>query len=189
MKMKAGRLAMAVGVCAASVAVAVAHATDLYNYSYNAGGVAATGQLSLDGTFAVGGYINITSGPVLGTFNLYTWGTPGESSIRLTDGTDLIVDNKVDLSLSPSIDFDGLAFVSSYVDSGGHPIEGLNLCGTGASSYGLWGAGDAGGYGVPNVSGTLEFSPASVPEPAMYALFGLAGLALVSLNRNRHRKT
>ena len=187
--MKIGRLAMAVGVCAVGLATAVAHAADLYDYSYVGEGVAATGQLTLDGTFAVGGYIDVTSGPVLGTFNLFTWAIPGENSIRLTDGTDLIVDNKVDFGSNPPVDSDGLAFVSGYVDAGGHPIEGLNLYGNGASSYGLWGAGDAGGYGVPNVSGTLEFTPVSaVPEPSMLAMIAMCGLALVSLNRNRQQK-
>jgi hypothetical protein len=178
---------LAAALCCGLFAVQQARADiTSYTFSYNGGGVTATGNLSLDGTFAVGGNIDITSGPVLGIFNLYTWATPGESSIRLTDGTDLIVNNQVNLASNPMMDLDGLAFVSSAVDSSGNPLEGLNLYGNGVSSYGLWGAGSD-GYGVPNVTGSLDVAPAPVPEPVPLALAGLGFGALLLVQRHRRQ--
>lgn len=163
--------------------------TVTYDFTFNGGGTSANGQLEITDDTATGGYLDITSGTGIGDYNLYTWIGEGSvgSSVRVNGGTDLIVDNDVNVNLSPPVDSAGLAFISSSLDGGGDPIEGINLSANG-DTVNVAGFGTD-GYGAPNANGVLAFTEcASVPEPSSTALLSAGGaFAGIVLYRRKSR--
>jgi len=185
MKMSMNRFAvlmMSVSVAGLALALSANASPFTYNLSFNGDGSSATGVITIDNGFATSGYLDVTAGPALGSYGLYTWIGGGTSSIRVNGGTDLIVDNLVDANSDPSLDIYGLAFVSSGY-TGGYPSEGIDLSLLSGTTYNLAGFG-IDGYGVPNANGSVTLT--QVPEPSTLAM---GGLALLGLARIRHRKT
>jgi hypothetical protein len=147
-------LKLAIMVSAVFVA-AQARAT-LYDISFSGGGSTAYGQIDVSGGVADSGLLDVTAGPATGTYSLYTWSGGGISSVRVTGGTDLIVDNIVDVGANPFLDIYGLAFVT------GDHSEGIDFSLASGDIYNLAGFGPL-GYAVPNAFGTATLT--AVPEP------------------------
>ena len=161
-----------------------AHAV-LYDFTFNGDGSSASGQIDLVGGVAVSGTLDVTSGNAQGTYSLYTWNGGGISSIRVDGGTDLIVDNLVDVNSRPSLDVYGLAFVSSSY-TGGHPSEGIDLSLNYGTTYNLAGFG-IDGYCNPNANGSVFFDLVPFPEPTTGAIILLC-LGISSMMIFRRRK-
>jgi hypothetical protein len=143
-------------IIAAILVLAVQARASLYDITFTDGGAnVANGQIDVVGGVAISGYLNVTAGLALGSdYSLFTWIGGGIKSVRIT-GTDLIVDNLVNVGASPFFDVYGLAFVN------GDLSEGLDLSLNGSSDN-LWGVGYT-GYGIPNANGSVTLTP--VPEP------------------------
>jgi len=119
------------------------------------GNSAANGQLDIVGDHAVAGYLDVTAGAAQGTYSLYTWAGGGISSVRVTGGTDLIVDNAVTVGGNPFLDIYGLAFTSPG------NTEGIDFSLDSGTTYNLGGFGTS-GYYVPNANGNATLT--AVPE-------------------------
>lgn len=154
-----------------------------YNYSFNftetdgAGHSAAHGQLEIVNGQATDGYIDVTAGPAQGEYSLYTWNTGGISSVRVSGGTDLIVDNVVNTGADPFLDNYGLAFVTP------DHAEGIDLSLAYGHTYNLGGYGVV-GYGVPNANGNAVLT-SSVPDAT--STLALLGLSLVAIGYIQRR--
>jgi hypothetical protein len=158
---------------------------DTYNYNLtftetDGNGIsAANGQLDIVGGYAVGGYLDVTAGPAQGTYDLYTWAGGGTSSVRVTGGTDLIVDNAVTVGGNPFLDIYGLAFTSPG------DTEGIDFSLDSGTTYNLGGFGTF-GYYVPNANGSATLS--AVPETSStLALLGCSFGAIISVRRRLAR--
>ena len=128
------------------------------------------------------GLKNVTAGANQGTYNLVsltspliTGGTPSVPSVRFTDGTDLILDNAVNVSSDPYLTDNGLVFANDH-------LVGFNLWGNSPGSYSLFdvsGPPDAHVYFQDN--GIAPIAP--VPEPTTAGCFLLGLGALVCCQR------
>src|ERR1035437_4260804 len=144
-----------------------------YNITFDGGGSSAVGQIDVVGGLAISGYLNVTTGPAQGTYSLYTWSGGGVSSVRVGGGTDLIVDNVVNVGAIPFFDVYGLAFVNQP--------EGIDFSLNYGNVYNLAGFGPV-GYAVPNATGTATLT--AVPDGGMtVALLGSALMSLGGLRR------
>lgn len=153
-----------------------------YNYSFTFtetdgfGSSAASGQLEIVSGRAIDGYLDLTAGPAQGEYSLYTWNTGGISSVRVSGGTDLIVDNLVNIGANPFLDVYGLAFVTA------DHAEGIDLSLASGQTYNLGGYG-AVGYAVPNANGQVILT-GSVPDAAStLALLGFSLVAIIGIQR------
>ena len=157
---------------AAAAGLAIQSQAALYDFTFSGDGSAADGTISVVGGVATGGTLDVTAGLAQGTYSLYTWAGGGTSSVRVTGGTDLIVDNLVTVGATPFLDTDGLAFVSAG------NTEGINFTGSG-TTYNLAGFG-ADGYNQPNAFGTATL--VAIPEPVSTTEFaGLSALGVLLL--------
>jgi hypothetical protein len=169
--------ALRIAVLAAGLGLAVQTQAGLYDVSFSGGGSVANGQIDVESGVAVSGYLDVTAGAAQGTYSLYTWSGGGISSVRVTGGTDLIVDNIVNAGANPFLDVYGMAFVNS-----GH-TEGIDFSINYGTTYNLAGFGSL-GYGVPNANGSATIT--AVPEPTtMVAGVGAVGLVLAGMARSR----
>ena len=154
-----------------------------YDITFNGDGSVASGQIVVDGGVATSGYLDVTAGWGIGDYTLYTWTGPVVSSVRVSGGTDLIVDNLVNVGSYPFLDIYGLAFVSNLPPP--QPSEGMDLSLDSGTTYNLGGYG-IDGYGDPNADGVATLT--AVPDGASTVLllgFGLAALGVMGLQRNR----
>src|ERR1022692_1900511 len=141
-------------IMAVAVGLAMQSQASLYDITFSGSGYSANGQIDVSGGLATSGYLTVTVGNDLGTYDLVT----GGSSIRITDGTDLIYDNLVNPGNNPFLDINGLAFVSAAVDIHGHPLVGFNLWGNGTDNYSLFDV-SPGVYNTANGAATITAVP------------------------------
>jgi hypothetical protein len=154
-------------------------ALEVYNIGFSGGGSGAYGQIDVVDGSAVNGSLTITTGHDQGTYSL----VPGQGSIRLYDGTDLIYDNLVNAASNPFLDADGLAFVGTAVNNVGQPLVGVNLWGNSDGSYTLFLDPP---YGAVNGSAAIS----SAPEPDTFGVVtGLGLLASLPLCRRSLKLT
>jgi hypothetical protein len=160
-----GLILLAVGSLAAN-ATSMANATSLlWDFNYAGNGVSASGSITTDSTLNGGAYL-ITD--ITGQRN-------GESILSLTPagyvdlGRGYLFSDNLLYPVAPYVDVAGITFQTS---SGYY-----NLCNVG-SGCGSSGYQDISGQTFAFTPVTLTIKPASVPEPAMLSLFGLALLGL-----------
>jgi len=167
---------------AAAMGLAAQSQAALYDIAFTGDGSVADGQIDVVGGVATSGYLDVTAGPAQGIYSLYAWSGGGVSSVRVSGGTDLIVDNLVDVNAgaNPFLTVNGMAFVT------GDHSEGIDLSLASGTTYNLGGFGPI-GYNVPNANGTATLSGV-VPEPGTYGVLAGAGLFLVSLRNKFGRK-
>jgi hypothetical protein len=158
---------------AAAAGLAIQSQAALYDFTFSGDGSAADGTISVVGGVATGGTLDVTAGLAQGTYSLYTWAGGGTSSVRVTGGTDLIVDNLVTIGANPFLDTDGLAFVTVG------DTEGIDFSLGSGTTYNLAGFG-ADGYNQPNAFGTATL--VAIPEPVSTTEFaGLSALGVLLL--------
>jgi hypothetical protein len=182
---------------ASLVFTAVAQA-QTYDFTFTSSGLDATGSFSLLDGVATNGFINVTNVPVeadpstlLSAAGLLI---PGSGTATDFNGDDVSYDNQVNLTNTPILDGDGLAFGSDQYSSNGYTtligLNGGDVYGNiPPTSYTLFV-----GIGTPqnneyvyNYSqyGTLTVTAA--PEPSSWAL-GLIGLvSLIGMFHLRRR--
>ena len=127
---------------------------DLYDITFTDPGAnnVGSGQIDVEGGYAVSGYFDVTAGTAIGDWVL----APGSG----TDGS-FRWDNAVDPASDPFLTSGGLLFTS-----GGN---GINLWGNSLGSYSFYG--NVGGNYNPQVDFGVA-TIAAVPEPINYALAG-----------------
>jgi hypothetical protein len=167
----------------AAVALALSAATETnadpitYDVTFNGGGSAANGQVTVDNGVATGGYLDVTAGAAIGDYTLYTWAGGGSSSFRVDGGTDIIVDNLVNVLSNPALDVKGLGFYSGTQVGGDYP-EGINLSLLSGTTINLSGFGTD-GYGNPNANGELTLT--AVPDNMNTGAASTAGIGCLFL--------
>lgn len=144
-----------------------------FDFTYTgSAGVSAFGSLTAtsngDGTFtATSGFITVTGGAVMGTWNLVT--NPGGTAASLSPFAMFIFDNQLLPVADPKLTTSGLLFSDGIVE--------VNIWGNSPGSYSHWEA-MGGGYAVSS-DGQFTLTPA----PGSVALLGLGGV--VAARRRR----
>ena len=143
-----------------------------FDISFNGSTSTAIGQITVVGGIATSGYLDVTAGANLGTYNLVSLtsplinGTPGigTQTLRIGGANDQIFDDVVNTSSNPFLTGNGLEFANSTA-------VGFNLWGNGPGSYSLFDADNV--YIIDGGAATL--TPAAAPEPSSWAI-GLVAL-------------
>lgn len=174
--MKKQKLQLAILVVAMGMAAQLQAAW--YDLSFTGGSSVASGQIDVVDGLAVNGYLDVTAGANIGTYDLLLGG-PSEQTFVTSDGTDLNYDNKVTLGSNPFLDVYGLAFADGPANTAG--VVGFNLFGNGPNSYSLFGDPP---WGAPYVN--ADATLVAVPEPVSttkVAGISALGVLLVTLRK------
>ena len=144
----------------------------LYDINFNGSGYVANGQINVVSGVATSGFLTVTAGYDLGTYNLVPLGsplitgivTPTFSTIRISGG-DQIFDDLVFPSSTPFLNGNGIEFANDL-------SVGFDIWGNGDGSYNIYNA-DVNHYGYPPGTATIALAP--VPEASTV----IAGLLLL----------
>lgn len=138
--------------------VVQAHA-QLYDITFSGDGYAANGQVDVSGGIATSGFLTVTAGNDLGTYQLFTANPTIIVPVGVT--VNLTGDNAVFPSSNPFVDGGGLNF-SGPVFDGNESDVAFNLFGNGPGSYSLF---DGSATQYTQANGNATISLVAVPEP------------------------
>jgi len=182
-KIKWAVLVVAMGIAAQSQAA-------WYDITFNgSGGSSAVATIDVNASgLADAGWITITAGALApATYNLYTWNNGAEGGLAsarsAATGTDLIVDNMVDVNsgINPFLTSNGLDFVGNPVGNGYDEVVNLSIASPGSTTYELYASPPDGN---PNSYGTATLVAA--PEPVSTTqVAGITALSLLLLGIRR----
>ncbi len=152
----------------------------VFSFSYSDSSNAGTGSLVVSGGNAVSGSFTVTTGSMIGIWNL----TPGSGQTPpLFSGVYMFYDNKVNPSQNPSLTSGGLMFSNG---SGSY----VNLYSNAASDYSFLAFKSGESNYATGANGSLHggFSLTQVPEPATEAAFVACGLLAFGAFRLRRKQ-
>jgi hypothetical protein len=151
-------------------------ADGLYNITFTDGGVnMGSGQIDVEGGFAVSGYFDVTAGLAAGSYNLYTAaGNATYPSVLTAPSGQFAYDNAVYLNSNPQYpvtnpfeDNNGLLFT----DGSNNEVNLWAISDNGSSSYAFDGYIDGSTLSPTGFLGVSTITPA--PEPSSLAIISL----------------
>ena len=124
----------AVGICATGIGFAPQQAQAIpitYDITFSGSVYTANGQITVDSGLATTGYLTVTAGNDLGTYQLFT-----PAGTVIPPAGSILSDNLVQLGSDPFLDSDGLTFTGTLF-SGNHTSVAFSIWGNGPGSYGF----------------------------------------------------
>jgi hypothetical protein len=153
-----------------------AQADGLYNITFTDGGAnVGSGQIDVEGGFAVSGYFDVTAGIAAGSYNLYTAaGNATYPSTLTAPSGDFVYDNAVYLTSNPQypvtnpfVDNNGLLFTDGSNDE----VNLWALNDNGSANYAFDAFFDGSVLSSSGIVGASTITPA--PEPSSLAIISL----------------